>query len=79
MSIAIFFRFFACARFWTSQKMAITIGAPGEKVKENGMTNTSQSVLKMHIRRIGVSTAVLAFMLNFKHKGFIVGGNELHG
>jgi hypothetical protein len=58
--------------------MAITIGAPGGKVKENGMTSTSQSVLKMCIRGIGVNTVALASMLNFKHKAFIVGRNELH-
>ena len=59
--------------------MATTIGVEEEKVKESGMTNNSRSVLKMHIKSIGVGMEALAFMPNFKHKGFIVEENELHG
>jgi hypothetical protein len=59
--------------------MATSIGVQEGKGNESGMTNTLQSVLKMRIRRIGATMAVLAFMPNSKHKGFIVEGNELHG
>ncbi len=59
--------------------MATTIGAREEKANSNGMTNSLQSVLKMRIRRVGVSMAVLAFMPNSKHKAYIVEENELLG
>jgi hypothetical protein len=59
--------------------MAITIGVTEEKANESGTINSSRSVLKMHIKSIGESTGVLAFMLNFKHKEFIAEGNELRG
>jgi hypothetical protein len=59
--------------------MATIIGTIGVKVKENGMTNNSRSVLKMCIRRIGANMAVLASMPNSKHKVFIAEENELHG
>ena len=58
--------------------MAITIGAKEGKAKENRMTNSLRSVLKMRIIKTGVIMEVLGFMWNYRIRAFIVDENVSH-
>ncbi|BCL77595.1 hypothetical protein ccbrp13_00600 [Ktedonobacteria bacterium brp13] len=58
--------------------MAIITGVKEEKAKENGMTNSLRSVLKMRIIRTGVFMEALVFMLNYRSRVFIVDENVSH-
>jgi hypothetical protein len=60
------------------RKIATTTDVKEEKAKENGITNSLRSVLKMRIIRTGVIMEALVFTLNYRSRVFIVEENVSH-